>query len=74
MTLDALDELDRRIEGTKNAMKLAFDLGANVVVNNAGLIDPAPDSPSREILRNVLSDLGRYSQHIGAFCYYHIPL
>lgn len=64
---ESTDELDRRIEGTKNAMKLAYDLGARVVVNNAGLIDPAPDSPSREILRNVLADLGRYSQHIGAF-------
>jgi len=64
---ESTDELDRRIEGTKNAMKLAYDLGARVVVNNAGLIDPAPDSPSREILRNVLADLGHYSQHIGAF-------
>jgi len=63
---ETTEELDRRIEGTKRAMKLAFDLGANVVVNSAGYIDQAPDAPSREILRGVLSDLGKYSQHVGA--------
>ncbi|MCY2998128.1 MAG: TIM barrel protein [Planctomycetota bacterium] len=52
--------------GTKSAMKLAFDLGANVVVNSAGHIDTTADSPSREILRGVLSDLGKYSHHVGA--------
>ena len=57
---ETTDELDRRIEGTKSAMKLAFDLGANVVVNSAGHIDTTADSPSREILRGVLSDLGKY--------------
>lgn len=62
---ETTDELDRRIEGTKKAMKLAFDLGANVVVNSAGHIDQ-DGSPSREILRGVLSDLGIYSQHVGA--------
>jgi sugar phosphate isomerase/epimerase len=48
-------------------MKLAYELGARVVVNSAGQIDEAPDAPSREVLRNVLSDLGRFSQHVGAF-------
>jgi sugar phosphate isomerase/epimerase len=41
---ETTDELDRRIEGTQKAMKLAFELGANV----------------------VLSDLGKYSQRVGA--------
>lgn len=63
---ETTEELDRRIEGTKKAMKLAYDLGANVVINSAGYIDPESESPSREILRGVLSDLGKYSQHVGA--------
>ncbi|MFN7732050.1 MAG: sugar phosphate isomerase/epimerase family protein [Pirellula sp.] len=64
---ECTDALDRRIEGTKRAMKLAYELGANVVVNGAGEIDPDPQAPSREILRNVLADLGVYSQRVGAF-------
>ena len=61
------EELDRRIEGTKRAMKMAYDLGANVLVNGAGEIDPNVEAPSREVLRTVLTDLGTYSQKIGAF-------
>jgi sugar phosphate isomerase/epimerase len=64
---ETTDELDRRIEGTKRAMKMAYDLGANVVVNQVGMIDADPNHPSREVLRSVLSDLGVYSQRIGAF-------
>jgi len=63
---DTTEELDRRIEGTKKAMKLAYDLGANTVVNSAGYIDPEPDAPSRQVLRGVLSDLGKYSHQVGA--------
>jgi len=63
---ETTEELDRRIEGTKQAMKLAFDLGANVVVNSAGHIDQSNDSASRQTLRSVLSDLGKYSHHVGA--------
>ena len=63
---ETIDELDRRIEGTKRAMKMAYDLGARVVVNSAGKIEEDPDAPSRHILHSVLSDLGKYSQHIGA--------
>jgi len=64
---ECTEELDRRIEGTKQAMKMAYDLGANVVVNNCGSIDDSLDSPSRQTLQSVLADLGKYSQRIGAF-------
>ncbi|MFO0014544.1 MAG: sugar phosphate isomerase/epimerase family protein [Planctomycetota bacterium] len=64
---ETTEELDRRIEGTKRAMKMAYDLGANVVVNHVGTIESDPAHPSREVLRSVLSDLGGYSQRIGAF-------
>ena len=48
-------------------MKMAYDLGANVVVNSCGSIDDSLDSPSRQTLQSVLADLGHYSQRIGAF-------
>src|SRR5688572_15965263 len=31
-----INELDRRIDATKKAMKLAYELGTNVVVNHIG--------------------------------------
>ncbi len=61
------EELERRIAGTKEAMRLAYDLGANVVVNHCGTIPATQEEPSYAILRSVLSDLGVYSQRIGAF-------
>jgi sugar phosphate isomerase/epimerase len=61
------EELERRILGTKQAMKMAYDLGANVVVNHVGEIPESNDSPQLQVLRTVLSDLGAYSQRIGAF-------
>ena len=48
-------------------MKMAGELGARVVVNQIGLIPESIDDPNHELLRNVLSDLGQYSQHHGAF-------
>lgn len=39
---DTLDDLDRRVEATKQAMKLAYRLGSPVVVNQIGRVpDPA---------------------------------
>ncbi|MCY2984903.1 MAG: sugar phosphate isomerase/epimerase [Planctomycetota bacterium] len=61
------DELERRIEGTKQAMKMAHDLGANVVVNQVGAIPESTDDPSFQLMRTVLSDLGAYSHRVGAF-------
>ncbi len=61
------DELERRIAGTKAAMKMAYDLGANVVVNHCGTIAESVDDPSYQTLMTVLQDLGAFSQHTGAF-------
>jgi sugar phosphate isomerase/epimerase len=61
------EELERRISGTKDAMRMAYDLGANVVVNHCGSIPDSKEDPSYEVLRSVLSDLGTYSQRAGAF-------
>ena len=60
------DELDQRVEATRQAMKFAFDLGASVVVNQIGRIPAQAEGESWTLLTEVLSDLGRYGQRIGA--------
>lgn len=64
---DCPDELDRRVAATKDVMKMAGELGARVVVNQIGRIPESFEDASHEMLRSVLSDLGRFAQHHGAF-------
>jgi len=59
------EDLDRRVAGTKAAMELASKLGASVVVNSLGHI-PADDGPDRRLLVEVLGDLGRFGNRVGA--------
>lgn len=49
---DTLDDLDRRVEATKQAMKLAYRLGSPVVVNQIGRV---PD-PSRVVAKRAAGD------------------
>jgi sugar phosphate isomerase/epimerase len=63
---DTLQDLDARVAGTKAAMRMAQALGANVVVNHVGHIPATPDGPQWNLLLQVLTDLGRYGQRIGA--------
>lgn len=58
--------LDRRVEGTKQAMELAFRLGAPIVVNQAGHAPDDLDSPEGRLLLEALTDLGHYGQRVGA--------
>ena len=37
------EDLDRRVEATKNAMSFAYDLGASVVVNQVGYVPEESD-------------------------------
>lgn len=60
------DELSRRIEATKAAMKLASALGARFVVNQVGRVPDDEASPAWQTLVEVLADLGVYGQHVGA--------
>jgi sugar phosphate isomerase/epimerase len=63
---DAPDELDRRVAATKEAMELASRLGARVVVNQIGRPPADPQSPEWASLVEVLQDLGRHGQRVGA--------
>ncbi len=59
------EDLDQRIEATKRAMTMAYELGAPVVVNQVGRV-PDDEGPDWDRLVQSLEDLGRYGQHVGA--------
>ncbi|MFM2093041.1 MAG: hypothetical protein RIS70_165 [Planctomycetota bacterium] len=63
---DDRDDLDLRVEATRDAMKFAYELGCNVVVNQVGRVPEKPEGPQWELLLETLSDLGRSGQHLGA--------
>lgn len=62
---DIEDDLDRRIDATKQAMKAAFDLGARVLINQIGRISPDEESDTQNVMVQSLADLGMYGQHVG---------
>lgn len=61
-----LDDLDRRVEATKQALTLAYDLGASVVVNHIGRVPPETDELAWNTLLQALADIGRHGQRVGA--------
>ncbi len=63
---DNLQDLDRRVEATKEVMQFAYDLGCSVVVNQIGRVPESEDSPQWQTLMEVLTDLGRHGQRVGA--------
>jgi sugar phosphate isomerase/epimerase len=63
---DTAADLEPRIAATKAAMELAHDLGAGVVVNHVGRAAADPKSPDRRLLIEVLEELGRFGNRVGA--------
>jgi sugar phosphate isomerase/epimerase len=63
---DVADELQQRLEATKDAMRFAHALGAPLVVNQVGRVPDKPEGRAWQSLLEVLADLGAYGQHIGA--------
>ena len=59
-------DLDARVEATKRAMSMAFELGAAVVINQVGPIPSEEDDPDWALLVEVLTDLGHFGERIGA--------
>lgn len=60
-------DLQRRVEATKQAMEFAYKLGTSHVINSIGYVTDDESDPRHETLRSVLSDLGRFGARIGAF-------
>lgn len=63
---NVLDGLDRRVEATKNALKLAYDLGAGILINHVGQIPAEDDKVGSDMMFAVLADIGRHGQKVGA--------
>jgi len=60
------DDLERRILATQAAMRMAYELGANVVVNQLGSVPTSADDTSFTRLVEALTSLGAYGERIGA--------
>ena len=60
------ERLEGRIAATKSAFALAHGLGAGLVLNHVGDIPAEPTGPVWHLLLDVLADLGRWSQQVGA--------
>jgi sugar phosphate isomerase/epimerase len=59
------DRLEGRIAATKVALKLAYDLGAGLVFNHIGEIPASAETAEWQLLVDVLTDIGTWSQHVG---------
>ena len=55
-----MDELDRRISATKDAMRMAYELRSPIVVNRIGRVPSDEEDPGWKLLIETLSDLGRH--------------
>lgn len=62
-----LDQLDRRVEATRQAMQLAYALGTPVVINQVGRVPDKSEGAEWDLMVDVLRDLGEYGQRTGAF-------
>ncbi|MDP6466736.1 MAG: sugar phosphate isomerase/epimerase family protein [Pirellulaceae bacterium] len=63
---DNPQDLDQRVQATKEAMQFAYDLGSSIVVNQIGRVPETEDSPAWRTLIEVLTDLGTHGQRVGA--------
>ena len=63
---DVAEDIEARIAGTKDAIKLAYQLKSPLVVLQVGVVPPEPEGPQWSQLLEVLSDLGRFSHRAGA--------
>ncbi|MFI4874767.1 MAG: sugar phosphate isomerase/epimerase family protein [Blastopirellula sp. JB062] len=64
---DNSDELDRRIAATKEAVDCAYKIGAPILTNRIGQIPAEATDERFTLLRDVMSELGRYAHQQGVF-------
>ena len=60
------DALDARVAGLKAALEFAYSMGVTVVVGRIGRIPDDTDSPQFQLLCDVLNDIARHSNRVGA--------
>ena len=60
------DELDRRVDATKQAMSVAHALGAPWLINQVGHVPDDSADPTFQLMVDVLRDLGIWSQRAGS--------
>src|SRR5262245_10297962 len=63
---DEPEDLERRVLATQAAMRFAYDLGCNVVINRVGHLPPQADDPRFGRLVEALTALGAYGERVGA--------
>lgn len=63
---DDSEELERRVMATRNAMRFAHSLGADVVVNRVGRVPGDEGDPRFARLVEVLTGIGAYGERVGA--------
>jgi sugar phosphate isomerase/epimerase len=59
-------DLEARIDATKQAMRLAYALGATLVCNQIGRVPSDANSPEWGLLVEVVNDLGDFGHRVGA--------
>jgi sugar phosphate isomerase/epimerase len=64
--LDMERNQEQRIEHIKNVLALSFELGARLVVSQAGRIPPDPEDPGARLMSEALLGLGQYGDRVGA--------
>jgi sugar phosphate isomerase/epimerase len=60
------DELEARVDATKQVLNFAYQLGAKVVTVRIGKVPADRESREYGLLRDVLDDLAQYSNRVGA--------
>lgn len=61
------DDLERRIAATKEAIDCAYKLGAPLLTNHIGRVPEEETDERFTLLRDVMSELGRYGHQNGVF-------
>jgi sugar phosphate isomerase/epimerase len=72
--LDVADNQQPRIDHVRNAMSLAFDLGARVVIVPCPKLPDEKETERGRLLREALLDLGRHGDRVGSMLALEIGL
>jgi sugar phosphate isomerase/epimerase len=65
--LDEEEDLDKRIEKTKKALKLAVEMGSPIVTTHPGMIPNDKSSAAYAVIKRSVSEISRYGEDLGAF-------